>query len=500
MAVVPGGATYAEVAPVLQDHGLALHNLASLPHISVAGACATGTHGSGPGLGSLATAVCAVELVTASGEVVRIDEGDAGFGGAVLSLGALGVVTRLWLRTEPTYDVRQTVWVDLPADEVAAQLAEVMASGTSVSVFTDFADPARISSVWVKDRVDRPSTLAPCLAAHRPADHEVHPVPGVDPAAATPQQGAVGPWHERLPHFRASHVPSVGDELQSEVFLPRAAAAHLLPTLTAITDVVAPALMVHEIRAVAADDLWLSPLRGRDSVVAHFTWKPDVARAMVAIRAVEDALARWEPRVHWGKLTATEELRAPDGVYDLAAFHDLCARLDPGGDVPQRPGAGSGPGHLLEGRDRRIAVRAARGARRPRARHRSRHRVVRERGPRGVADLVGRWRSRRRGSSRRRARAARSALCGWSAPSGSSTDGSPCASAAIRLPEPPWLTTRSASGSTSACGTNRSTRTCAGCGPRAAGSSSRPIVTTHVGVEPAEARRRAARRGRRRSC
>jgi len=331
LAVVPGGATYAEVAPVLQEHGLALHNLASLPHISVAGACATGTHGSGRALGSLATAVCAVELVTAAGDLVRIDEGDADFGGAVVSLGALGVVTRMWLRAEPTYDVRQTVWVDLPADEVAEQLGEVMASGASVSVFTDFADPSRISSVWVKERLGHPSTLAPCLLSHRPADHEVHPVPGIDPSATTPQQGTVGPWHELLPHFRASHVPSVGDELQSEVFLPRDAAAHLIPTLTAISDTIAPALMVHEIRAVAADDLWLSPMRGRDSVVAHFTWKPDVARAMAAIRAVEDALAPWEPRVHWGKLTATEELRAPDGVYDLAAFHELCARLDPGG-------------------------------------------------------------------------------------------------------------------------------------------------------------------------
>ncbi len=332
VAVVPGGATYAEVAPVLQDHGLALHNLASLPHISVAGACATGTHGSGDRNSARSRRRCAP-----SSSSPRRARWSASTRATPASAGRCC----RWVRSvsspacgcgpsRPTTYARRCGSTCRPTRS-PQQLAEVMASGTSVSVFTDFADPARISSVWVKDRVDRPSTLAPCLAAHRPADHEVHPVPGVDPAAATPQQGAVGPWHERLPHFRASHVPSVGDELQSEVFLPRAAAAHLLPTLTAITDVVAPALMVHEIRAVAADDLWLSPLRGRDSVVAHFTWKPDVARAMVAIRAVEDALAQWEPRVHWGKLTATEELRAPDGVYDLAAFHDLCARLDPGG-------------------------------------------------------------------------------------------------------------------------------------------------------------------------
>ncbi len=331
VAVVPGGATYAEVAPVLHAHGRALHNMGSLPHISVAGACATGTHGSGDLLGSLATAVTAIELVTSSGELERIDAGDPDFGGAVLSVGALGVVTRLWLRTEPTYDVRQRVWEDLPADEVAEQLPAVLASGTSVSVFTDFADPARVSSIWVKERLDRPCVLAPCLASRAPADRELHPVPGVDAAAASPQQGVPGPWHERLPHFRATHLPSVGDELQSELFLPRAAAPHLLPTLTEISEVVAPALLVHEIRTVAADDLWLSPTRGRDSVLAHFTWRPDVALVMPALRAVEDALAPWGPRAHWGKITATPELRAPAGAYDLAAFHDLCSRLDPGG-------------------------------------------------------------------------------------------------------------------------------------------------------------------------
>ena len=331
VAVVPGGATYAEVAPVLHAHGRALHNMGSLPHISVAGACATGTHGSGDHLGSLATAVTAIEIVTASGELVRVDSADEDFGGAVLSLGALGVVTRLWLRTEPTYDVRQRVWEDLPAVEVAEQLPAVLASGTSVSVFTDFADPSRVSSVWVKQRLDRTGTLAPCLASRAPAERELHPVPGVDAAAASPQQGVPGPWHERLPHFRATHLPSVGDELQSELFLPRAAAPHLLPTLGALGDVVAPALLVHEIRSVAADELWLSPARGRDSVLAHFTWKPDAALVMPALRAVEDALAPWQPRAHWGKITATPALRAPEGAYDLAAFQRLCARLDPGG-------------------------------------------------------------------------------------------------------------------------------------------------------------------------
>ncbi|QSF59687.1 FAD-binding protein [Nocardioides sp. zg-1228] len=331
VAVVPAAATYAEVAPVLHAAGRALHTMGSLPHISVAGACATSTHGSGDDNGSLATAVTALELVTSAGELVRIGADDPDLRGAVVSLGALGVVTRLWLRTEPTYDVRQRVWADLPAAEVAEQLPAVLASGDSVSVFTDLSDPERVTSVWVKERLDSPRALAPCLASRAPADRELHPVPGVDPLATSPQQGVPGPWHERLPHFRAAHLPSVGEELQSELFLPRAAAPHLLPTMTAIAPLVAPALLVHEIRSIAADDLWLSPFRGRDTVAAHFTWRPDAALVRPALRAVEDALAPWEPRAHWGKITATPALRDPGGAYDRAGFEALRARLDPAG-------------------------------------------------------------------------------------------------------------------------------------------------------------------------
>lgn len=331
IAVVPGAATYAEIAPLLHERGLALHNMGSLPHISVAGACATGTHGSGDTLGSLATAAVAVEMVVASGELVRLEAGGPDFPGAVLSLGALGVVTRLWLRTEPTFEVTQRVWTDLPARAVGEELEGVLASGYSVSVFTDLRDRDVITSVWVKDRVDRPGTLAPVLAARAPASHEVHPVPGVGPASTTVQGGVPGAWFDRLPHFRAGFVPSVGDELQSELFLPRAAASSLVSALAEIADVVAPALLVHEIRSAAADDLWLSPLRGRDSVIAHFTWRPDEALVAPALRAVEDALGHWGPRAHWGKITATPALRAPTGAYDLTSFAALAHRLDPAG-------------------------------------------------------------------------------------------------------------------------------------------------------------------------
>ena len=74
-ATVPAGTTYAQLAAVLEPHRLALPNLASLPHISVAGAVATATHGSGNRLGNLATAVSGLELVT----------GDVSLGLAIVS-------------------------------------------------------------------------------------------------------------------------------------------------------------------------------------------------------------------------------------------------------------------------------------------------------------------------------------------------------------------------------------------------------------------------------
>src|SRR5215218_999672 len=111
-----GGLRYGELADVLREEGVALHNLASLPHISVAGAVATATHGSGVTNGNLATAVAALELVTSDGQLVRASRGDADFDGMVVGLGALGAVTRLTLDVEPAYEVRQRVFEGLAWD------------------------------------------------------------------------------------------------------------------------------------------------------------------------------------------------------------------------------------------------------------------------------------------------------------------------------------------------------------------------------------------------
>jgi xylitol oxidase len=322
---VSAGLRYGEVATRVHAVGLGLANLGSLPHISVAGAVATGTHGSGEALGSLATSVVGLELVTASGELLRLDGGDARFPGAVVALGSLGVVTAVTLATEPSYDVAQRVFDDLPAARLAGDLDEVLAAGDSVSIFTTWR-PDAVDQVWVKRRTDRARAALPddWLGATA-ATAARHPVAGMDPAACTTQLGRPGPWHERLPHFRLDHTPSHGDELQTEYLVDRAQAGPVIEAVDALRDLVRPVLFVSELRTVAADDLWLSPAYGRDSLAVHFTWRPDAAAVRPVVDAVEDALAPFGARPHWGKVFTTR----PDVVAGCyPRFADACALRD----------------------------------------------------------------------------------------------------------------------------------------------------------------------------
>jgi alditol oxidase len=328
---------YGELAARLDRAGYALHNMASLPHISVAGACATGTHGSGDRNGCLSTAVRAMELVTADGELVTVsrDSGDssAGFGGMVAALGALGIVTSMTLDIEPAFTVRQWVYRDLPRRQLDAHFAEIFASGYSVSVFTDWRPPYA-ARVWVKQRVGASSAAGPpplgWLDA-RLADAPLHPVPGMPAGYTTQQLGVPGPWHERLPHFRAEYTPSNGDELQSEYLVPRERAVEALGALNPVADRIAPVLRIAEIRTVAADDLWLSMAYQRDSVAFHFTWLKDTAAVIPVLAAIEEQLAPFGARPHWGKVFVMEPpaLRA---LYPrLPDFESLLARYDPAG-------------------------------------------------------------------------------------------------------------------------------------------------------------------------
>ena len=331
---VSAGVRYGELAPHLHAAGYALRNLASLPHISVAGACATGTHGSGNSNGNLATAVCAMEMITAGGDAVTMSreaDGDR-FRGAVVGLGALGIVTSLSLDIVPAFGIRQYVYENLPHEQLYEHLTDIFASAYSVSLFTDWRSP-RIRQVWLKQRAGEhdPPTPGTRWYGALAADGPRHPVPGLPAANSTQQLGVPGPWHERLPHFRLDFTPSAGDELQSEYLLPRRLAAGALRAIASIGDRVAPVLRISEIRTVAADDLWLSPSYRQDSMAIHFTWINDVPAVMPVLATVEDRLAPFGARPHWGKLFTTSPA-AVSRLYDrLPDFQRLLRSLDPDG-------------------------------------------------------------------------------------------------------------------------------------------------------------------------
>lgn len=327
---VGAGVRYGELAEHLADRGWALATMASLPHISVAGAIATGTHGSGDSTGSLAAAVTALEYVAADGDLRMVRRGDPDFPGSVVALGALGVTVRVELDVEPTYDVRQDVFTDLPWDAAIAGFDTLMAGADSVSLFTDWVSGA-VQQVWLKTRGAEPPPLPAGLAAARPASSTVHMLAGADVAAVTAQLGVPGPWHQRLPHFRLEHTPSRGEELQSEYLLPRAHASAAVERLRELAPRFAPLLQVAEVRTIAADDLWLSGAFGRATVGFHFTWLRDVPGVAAALVPIEEALLPLGGRPHWGKVFAAtaSDLRPLYPRFD--DFRELVTRTDPHG-------------------------------------------------------------------------------------------------------------------------------------------------------------------------
>jgi xylitol oxidase len=295
---------YGELGSFLHREGFALHNLASLPHISVAGAVATATHGSGERNGSLATAVRQIELVRPDGEVALLSRGNAGFDQSVISAGAAGVVTRMTLDIEPTFDVAQTVYLDLPLASALEHFDEIQAAGYSVSLFTDWSG-GRINQVWIKRRMDRqyPDRPGQTFFGARQADEDVHPISGMPAENCTRQMELPGPWHERLPHFRLEFTPSKGDELQSEYFVPRTAASSALMAVSAIGDRLKDVLFISEIRTIARDSLKSSPFFQRDTVALHFTWAPMWSAVQPVLRNLEATLRPFGVTAHAGKLS-----------------------------------------------------------------------------------------------------------------------------------------------------------------------------------------------------
>jgi len=336
---VGGGVTYSQLAPYLDSHGYALHNLASLPQITVAGAIATATHGSGSKNGNLATAVSALEVVTADGSVLSLSrerDGDR-FAGAVVHLGALGVVTKVTLDVQPTYQVAQVVYENLSIDQLQHHLDEIFASGYSVSLFTDWQNH-RINQVWVKRRVEAGHAVqfAPELLGAKAATKRLHPIGGHSAESCTEQLGIPGPWYDRLPHFRINFTPSSGAELQTEYLIPREHGYEAILAVEKLRDQITPHLFISEVRTIEQDHLWMSTAYQRPSMGLHFTWKPEWPAVKNLLPTIEAKLAPFEPRPHWGKLFTLEAPRIRPRYSQISQFEGLAAHYDAHGKFRNR--------------------------------------------------------------------------------------------------------------------------------------------------------------------
>jgi xylitol oxidase len=323
---VDGGIKYGELAGRLHKEGLAVHNMASLPHISVAGAVATGTHGSGVRHGNLATGVSSIELIRGDGSTVTLRRGDAAFDGAVVGLGALGVVTALTLDVVPSFEIRQYVYDGVPRASLDGHLPDMLADGYSVSLFTVWDGNFQ---GWVKRPAGEPMT-GDWYGGH-PADGPRHPVPGMPAQNSTEQGGAPGPWHTRLPHFRMEFTPSSGEELQSEYHVARTDALAAIDAVTEMHPSLAPVLQVCEIRTIAGDELWLSPNYRRDSLALHFTWTADTDAVLPVVAELEARLAPLDARPHWGKVFTVAPASLRTLFPRLSDFSALVDAYDPAG-------------------------------------------------------------------------------------------------------------------------------------------------------------------------
>ncbi|MET0673902.1 MAG: FAD-binding protein [Microbacterium pygmaeum] len=323
---VAGGTRYGVLAQWLDARGLALHNLGSLPHISVAGATATATHGSGNRNGVLTSAVRGIRYVGADAEVHEVREGDADFPAVAVGLGAFGIVTEVTLAVEPTYRVRQDIYQGVSWDAALQRFDELTGAGYSVSVFTRWIDEA-IGDVWVKTRLENDDDAVNDVLLDGARQVEANPLANLDDI--TELGGVPGPWMLRLPHFRLDGTPSFGDEIQSEYFVARSDAPAALRAVRRLGASIEPHLLVSELRTAASDELWLSGAYERDFLAIHFTWRNDPAGVLGVLPLIEEALAPFAARPHWGKLHTFDAAAIARVHPRIADARRVFERLDP---------------------------------------------------------------------------------------------------------------------------------------------------------------------------
>lgn len=330
---VEGGIRYGDLCRFLHEQGYALHNLASLPHITVAGACATATHGSGVNSANLSSAVHSMEIVGADGAVMRFSrDQDVGVNAAAVGLGALGIVTKITLDVIPAFEMSQYVYENLPLGKLEEHFGEIASAAYSVSLFTDWK-ASSFNQVWLKHRATDGTAdgMGPEFFGAVRASGSVHPVAGFPAENCSEQMGVPGPWFERLPHFRMEFTPSAGEELQSEYFVPRSFAYEALCAIDRLREHISPLLYISEVRMIARDELWMSPCYKQDSVAIHFTWKPDWQAVRQVLPLIEENLSPFAARPHWAKLFTMPPADVQARYERLPDFRKLLLRCDPEG-------------------------------------------------------------------------------------------------------------------------------------------------------------------------
>lgn len=330
---VEGGIKYGELSPFLHRNGFALPNLASLPHISVVGGCITATHGSGTKNGNLATAVSGLELIAADGTIHHLSkQKDKEFLGAVVNLGALGVITKITLDLVPTFDIKQFVYEDLPFQQLTNNFDKILGAAYSVSLFTDWKTDS-INEVWLKTLSSEPmkEEWNSAFFGARAAIQNLHPIGGISAENCSEQMGIQGPWFERLPHFKMGFTPSSGKELQSEYFIPKQHGLEAICAISKLSSKISPHLFISEIRSIASDDLWMSPCYHQDSIAIHFTWKPDWPAVNKLLPLIEKELEPYNAKPHWGKLFTMKPHLLQKRYERLSDFKNLINRFDPNG-------------------------------------------------------------------------------------------------------------------------------------------------------------------------
>jgi alditol oxidase len=266
----------------------------------------------------------------------RERDGDR-FAGSVVHLGAVGIVTKVTLDVQPTYQVAQVVYENLGLEQLEEHLEEIFTSGYSVSLFTNWQNH-RIGQVWVKRKVQPGSSpqFPAELFGAKPATKKLHPLAGHPAESCTEQLGIPGPWYDRLPHFRIGFTPSSGAELQSEYILPRDRAYEAILAIEQLRDHVTPHLFISEVRTIAADNLWMSTAYKRDCIGIHFTWKPEWPAVKNVLPMIEAKLAPFGARPHWGKLFTMPSSHLEPLYPELSKYKELVAKHDAAGKFRNR--------------------------------------------------------------------------------------------------------------------------------------------------------------------